>query len=134
MKANKNLSIGRRIINNSDFFRQLSVPNGKQQHHTYMLQKASADQLLAIVEACFNMLKARVPLTKAQRNALGKNARSIRTLSRVRTHEAARRILLQSQQKRPTQQGRGLPAMALAGLVSSILFPLINQYIDKNEK
>ena len=131
MKTIKNISIGRRIMDNSDFFRQLSVPNRKQQHHSYIIQQASADQLLATVEACFNMLKARVPLTNAQRKALLKNARAIRTLSRVRTHEAARRILLRSQRQRPTQQGRGLPAMALAGLVSSILFPLINQYIDK---
>ena len=59
-----------------------------------LLENASADQLLSIVEICANILKSNFTLNTRQRRRLAKYADFYRSLSRVRTESGAKRRIL----------------------------------------
>lgn len=88
-----------------------------------MIRDATGAQLLAVVECCYNVLKARVPLMPAQKRQLRRLANEIRAISRVRSPKSAVRLL-------NPQRGRGLPVLA-AGTIVSMLMPIISDYINK---
>ena len=97
-------------------------------HYRALISEANADQLLELVECCFNILNGKVPLNAKDRQYLAKYARHARALSRVRTANSARRALLQQK----PQHGRGFPVAALASIIASTVMPLLtNAYINK---
>lgn len=128
------MKINQRILENGDFIKAL-----KRKRACYsLINEATADQLLILVETCFNILKSRLPLSLKQRRTLAEYAHVIRKLSRARTPETARKTLLQQQQY--SQNGKGFIAAAaaaaipLATILSSILLPLlgVKNYKDNN--
>jgi Flp pilus assembly protein TadB len=133
----KNLALGTTIISNANFLHRLSKTRSTQRR-SRMLQSASAEQLLALVETAMNILRARRPFwTRRQSQKLCKQAQLIRQLARARTPISARRLLIrgeephQLRQQQQQQQGEGVPALAipLASILSSVLIPYITDYI-----
>ncbi|HEX4851608.1 MAG TPA: hypothetical protein VFV08_12410 [Puia sp.] len=126
--GNEQFKIGKNVLENADFIRQLSAKhrpiNLCHDIQRKLVREATTEQLFALVESCFNILRHRVPLTRYQQRLLTCHAKWIRLLSRARTLHGAKRVLLRS------QRGRGLPTVA--GLIGSILFPLISNYISKS--
>jgi len=80
------------VLQNVDFLRRVASTRSERKRRRY-LADANADQLLAIVECCFNVLRARVPLTRRQRARLAEHAHYIRSVSRVRTETGARKVI-----------------------------------------
>lgn len=135
MKTEPPPRIGEHVIQHVDFIRQLCAPHKPRSRSSeirqHLIRDATADQLLALVECCFNILKSRVPLTKSQLRRLNMHADKIRSLARVRTPANARRILLRDE-RHIVQRGRGLAIVpSLASLISSILFPMLASSINK---
>ncbi len=78
-----------RVKNNLQFLKKsLSTPNLKR-----YLNRASDDQILTIVEVCFNLINHRYLLTQRQLQSLKKFAPQIRILAKVRTRQRAENIL-----------------------------------------
>lgn len=92
-----------------------------------LISGASEIELLCLVEICLNLLKGRIPhnLLKRYWRRLLCQADLIRRLSRVRSARKARQILL----PKSNQQGKGLPA--IAGLLATILVPMVIDAINK---
>jgi hypothetical protein len=110
--------IGKRIHQNISFLRQLNSCRRSKRHSVALIKEANAEQLLTLVEICFNLLKNRYPFSSAQRKRLLRYAAHIRELSRVRSVKSARRVLL--------QQGEGIPV-----IVASLLIPILGEIISK---
>lgn len=126
-------------MENSDFIRQLSAKHGSRdvssQIRRDLIKNATTDQLLAIVECCYNIIRSRVPLSKTQRQKLAAQAHDIRAMSRVKTASGARKILIRSEKRSSIgnklrnskkQKGGGFP-IALASLITSVVAPLLTQ-------
>lgn len=146
-KNNNNIQVGKRAFSNADFLRQLSIPRASSSSknnniRVELIKNATDDQLLTLVESCYNIIRSRVPLSCTQRRVLSRNAGDIRRLSRARTPQSARTQLLRTERRshrrccRKRQSGRGLPIAAIAAplsmLVSSVVLPLIDKYITRN--
>lgn len=110
--------VGVIVVRNISFLRRLAKTKSDKIRRQ-LLENATADQLLAIVEICTNILKFRVQLRAQQRRKLALHAPIVRQLSRARSEKTARRIL---------QTGSGnmlgpliLPVLsaAVASLISS---------------
>jgi hypothetical protein len=144
-KNNSTQRVGERVIQHVDFIRQLAAPHKpsalSSEIREELIRVATPEQLLALVECCFNILRSRVSLTSSQLHRLNRQADQIRSLSRVRSPASARRILLRSEaqrrRRRPQhkeQRGHGLPLVGilppLASLISSVIFPLIASSIN----
>jgi hypothetical protein len=123
--------IGDCVLKNADFIRQLALKKPSSSSSSFLLSSkchnfrkhllrdANSDQLLTIVEICYNILRSRLPLSKGQRRTLIKQANIVRSLSRTRSVEGARRLLIRSE----NQKGRGLPAIAY--VLANILLPIL---------
>jgi hypothetical protein len=92
-----------------------------------LVHSASTEQLLCLVEICLNLLHNRVPLNAAALRRLRSHADQIRALSRARSEQRARQILLQGQ-----QSGRGIPAVA--AILASTVLPMIAEYYIKRKQ
>lgn len=92
------------IVKNTPFLYRLAKTARANKKRLELIQQASAEQLLCIVEICLNILRSRVPLTRSQLGKLAEHAELIRKVSRARTERTARRLLL---------TGKGLPAALL---------------------
>lgn len=139
-----NYRVGDRAIANADFLSQLGAKTrGRNQNvlRADIIRNATSDQLLTLVELCYNILRSRIPLTSVQRRVLCEHAREVRKLARARCEKSARKILLCSEMRRTRQRrkgkkmmmptsrnqiGRGFP---LAMLLSSAVLPLISKYV-----
>lgn len=93
--SNHQLLIPNFVCSNIGFLRALSRTKSERKKKQ-ILKRATTDQLLAIIEICLNVVKNRyVRLTKRQRSRLLPYVDAVRRLSRVRSEQGARRILLQ---------------------------------------
>ncbi|KAL3104343.1 hypothetical protein niasHS_001190 [Heterodera schachtii] len=106
------------IQKNTSFFKQLSnCRSARARAYRQLVRGASSEQLLCLVESALNILRARVPLRSSHLQHLRAQAQHVRALGRARSGHGARRLLLRQ------QTGRGVPA--LAGLVASVVLPLL---------
>lgn len=115
------------ILRNVDFLRALAGSKRAKCRRNTLIERASPEQLLCLVEICLNILRARLPLNRRQRRQLLAHAHHIRQLSRVRSAQAARRLLLSS----PPQTGRGIFIPIAASLLANLAVPLIEEAIHR---
>ena len=106
------------IKENLEFLQKLAKTRSDRKKNTILIN-ASADQILAIVEICANILKFNFTLTKRQKRKLIKFADFYRTLARTRSEKTARRKL---------QEGSGI---AIGTLLIPVLTTLASHLIEK---
>ena len=85
-----------------------------------IIKEANDDQLLAIVEICFNILRGNLNLKQKYRHKLSKHADLYRSISRSRSAHSARTRI---------QQGGSIGA--LAPIIAPILGALAQTLLDK---
>lgn len=107
--------IGERALQNFDFIRKLARCKSKQSARQ-LFEEASADQILCLVEICFNLVRDRYLLSKVSRNKLRRHAVQINALARKRSDRAARKWCMVN----TPQRGRGIPAI-IAGVLASVI-------------
>lgn len=113
------------IVKNADFLIQLARSARARRRRVALIRGATPDQLLCIVEICLNLLRARLPLSGHQCRQLKSSAYSIRRLSRVRSANAARRLLLRK------QIGGFFAVPTLAAVLANLVVPLIGEVIQR---
>lgn len=85
------MAVPTRIQINSEFLKNLhSSSNAKT-----FIKEAKNDQILSLVEICYNLIKFRYFLNRRQLEALRKFAPQIRQLAKIRRREKAEKILIQ---------------------------------------
>jgi len=104
--------VGESILRNKVFLRQLALTKSPAKRRE-LLEKATRDELLAVLETCVNVLQFGFPLSAAQRKKLAPHAPYLRRLSRVRTERGVRRVL---------QTGG-------AGVFSALLLPVLSALV-----
>ena len=105
------------VQKNLEFLKKVSKTKSIPKRNRY-LEAASSEEILAILEICINILKARVKLTKPQHKKLALHADYLRKLSRKKSENTTRKYL---------QSGEGiiLPALILP-LIAQLAANLIN--------
>jgi hypothetical protein len=106
------------VRENFEFLQKLAKTKSDRKKNALLLT-ATAEQILAIVEICANILKFNFNLTRKQKKKLGKYADFYRTLSRSRSEKGARKKL---------QTGSGI---ALAAILAPIVAALAEHLIHK---
>ncbi len=115
---------GDSVVRNADFLRQLArCRSYKSTRH--LIDQASIDQLLCIVEICLNLVKDRLVLPRRLSRRLQPHVDTINQLARRRSAQSTRRLILSTQ----PQVGRGVPA-----LVASVLVPLVADWVIEKFK
>lgn len=109
--------INPRIKQNADFLYRIAKTRGSSAKSKTILANASPEELLCIVEICYNILKGNFFLTKKQLKALNTKTPYIRQISRIRSLKSAQKII---------QKGEGVPA-----LVASFFLPILTEYLFK---
>jgi hypothetical protein len=132
-KQHKNqIKLGNSVTENAKFIKWLAQTKSSSRR-TQIIQGASTDQLLALVETALNVINAKQPFwSRRQRDKLCVHAQLIRKLARTRTPKSARRILIRGEKD---QKGGGVPVIALAGILSNVLLPYLSEHLlmgDKN--
>lgn len=84
--------VGQCIIRNLPFLQKLAATKSCKRRNL-LLEKATPDELLSIVEICFNVLHSNFPLTAQRKTALAKHASIIRSLAQCRSVGRTRSIL-----------------------------------------
>ena len=107
---NDKTKIGPRISKNFKFLKTLGKTRSKNKR-SKLINLASADELLSIVEIAINILKANFNLTKRQRNKLVPFADLVRKISRSRSEKTARKLI---------QRGGNI-----APFIASLLLPIL---------
>ena len=121
--SKKTPNVSDNITRNISFIQNVNGKRRSQRAIRELIANASDDELLSFVEICFNVLRGRLPLNKRNHQRLSKHALQFRRLARCRTAKSAKCIL-------SPQKGDGLPT--IAGVLASVLIPLISNLIDKN--
>uniref|UniRef100_A0AC35GNI7 U-box domain-containing protein n=1 Tax=Panagrolaimus sp. PS1159 TaxID=55785 RepID=A0AC35GNI7_9BILA len=85
--------IGPIVLRNIDFLKKLASTRSCQQRNK-IIENASRDNLLSLVDVCFNVLEANIPLTRQRKTALTKHAQLLRALAECRSPKKARETLL----------------------------------------
>ena len=106
------------IRENTAYLQKLASTKSEERKRQ-LIENATADQILAIVEICANILKFNFTLTKGQKRKLAKYADYYRSISRARTQETA---------KRRIQQGSGI---VLGAILAPVLSVLAQQLLEK---
>jgi hypothetical protein len=133
--SKRDICIGSKVHDNESFLRCLHTSRRSIQKRKRIIQEASTEQLLTLVEIALNILYSRVPFRVGQRTRLIAQAENIRELSRVRSPNSARRVLLNSERFAQLQKGKGLPlAIPLASLFASIILPFITEQIGNQKQ
>lgn len=88
-------TVSREVRQNVQFLQTILRSRSVKQRRR-LIESATRDQLHAILEVCINLLRFRVPVTPQQKKSLLAHADAIRRLSRQRSVESVRRILLSS--------------------------------------
>jgi len=117
----KNFSSSVILEKNASFLNSILAKPKSRKSINEIVSKASEEQLLCLVEICLNLLKGRLPFHRNRINNLQNQAALLRKISRTRSASSARRLLI--------QKGGGFPPVA--GLLASIAFPLIVEYLAK---
>lgn len=84
--------VGESVTRNAEFLRRLTRCRSPVKR-LELLHKASKDQLLAMAEIALNILRARFPISRRQREELLPHANHVRKLSRARTESGARKTV-----------------------------------------
>ena len=107
------------IKNNIDFFKNIAKTKSTKRL-TNLIREASDDQLLALVDICYNIIKGQLQLKKKNRTKLAENADYYRAIARWRTPKTAR-----------TRIQKGGAIGALGAIVAPILGVLAQNLLDK---
>lgn len=113
--------VGARIKRNKVFLRRLAMAKSRATRR-HLVESASEDELLAVLETCWNVLNFRFPMKSTQRKRLVSHAPYLRKVSRARPERSVRRIL-------QTGGGGALAALllpVLSGLVGSAISSFVN--------
>ena len=105
------------IHKNIEFLQQLSNAQKSKKECNLILSKANNEELLVIVEICWNLLRSRLPINKQQKKKLLKYAPLVRKISRIRSEKSAKKTF--------NQTGRGIPL--IASLVANLVLPLLGE-------
>jgi hypothetical protein len=106
------------IVSNVNFLNTLAKTHSDKKKHTLLIN-ATADQILSIVEICYNVLKSNFTLTTPQKQKLAKYADYYRIIATSRTEKTARHRI---------QQGGQL---AIAAILAPVLSVLAQNLLDK---
>ena len=109
------------IRQNTPFLKELASTKSDSKKNK-LIQEATVEQILAIVEICANILKFNFTLTKLQKRRLAKYADFYRELARTRTEGSARKKL---------QKGNGI---VLGALLAPVLSALAEELITRVTK
>lgn len=85
--------IGERVVRNYAFLRRLARTLSEK-NRVYLLQQATEDELLTLVEVAVNILKSNFFISKKQRDKLIPHSATVRKLSGARTQKGARKVVL----------------------------------------
>lgn len=131
-KKIKKLIVGKNICENIKFLKKLAKINQENKNIYSLIKKATASELLTLVEIAINLLGARFPIARSSKifRRLSTQAPLIRRLSSIRKPESARSLLLNSPPPTHHQKGSGVPF--IAGLLASAVVPVIAEAISKN--
>ena len=116
---NTRQTIGPNICDNLKFLRTLARTKSETKRRR-LLRLATSTELLAIVEICLNIVKARFHLNARQRSRILPYAEFIRKLGRTRTERGARKIV---------QKGSGL---GFAALLTPIVIEAVRYLASSN--
>ena len=105
--------VGESVKRNITFLRKLAKTKSEKIRKR-LLDNASSEQILAIVEICVNILKFRFRLRNLQRHKLAQHAPVVRKLGRARSEKTARRIL---------QTGGG-------NMLGPLILPVLSAVVD----
>lgn len=109
------------VKNNAPFLRQIHANGRSRKKVAKLVVDASDEQLLCLVEICLNILRGRAPLQKRHLQRLQKQAQLLRHFARVRSARSARRLV-----------GKGIPA--IAGILASVMMPLLTDVLMNKNK
>jgi len=101
------------VKENSKFLSILSRTKSQRKINR-LLRLSTTNQLLALVEICLNIVKARINLTKCQKKRLLPYADFVRKMSRIKSEKGARKTL--------NQKGGGIGTFA--ALLTPVLIEL----------
>lgn len=107
------------VCANKDFLNKLAKTKSHKKRYK-LLKNATTEQLLAIAEICLNIVTSRFSLTNRQKQRLLPYANIVRQMSRLRSQEGARKLII--------QKGSGLPGL-FASLITPILIELAKTYL-----
>ena len=107
------------IVNNREFLNKLSKTKSSTRF-VKLVENATHDQLLAIVDICFNIAKGRINIKQKIRNKLAANADYYRKIAKSRSPKTAK--------SRIQQGGSGV---LLAGVLAPVLGALAQTLLDK---
>ena len=100
--------VGPRVVSNLKFIKRLSRSTSEKKRWR-ILNNASCDELLSLVDVCTNILSSNFCLTTKQKDKLKPFAELVRKISRARSERGARQIV---------QKGNGV-------FFASLLVPVI---------
>lgn len=114
--------LGNRVINNFGFLYELYSCRTVRERWE-MLQEASRDQLLALVEICSNVNRRNFRLTTRQFRRLKKHWLFLQSLGRVRKPHRAMHVLQKGEGV--TRHGIPLKDQRGTGFVPAVLLPIL---------
>lgn len=106
------------IKENAEFLQKLASTKSSKKKNALLIN-ASADQILAIVEICANILKFNFTLTKQQKRKLARYADFYRSIARSKSEKTARNRI---------QEGSGI---ALGAILIPVLAELAAHLVQK---
>ena len=115
-------SIGPLILKNYSFLKNLCRTKSNKKR-CGLLNNASREQLLSLVEVCSNILSDNFQLSKRQKARLIPHANTIRRLARARSERGAKKIIRE-------QTGSGAPAV-FASLLAPVIVEAAQHLISK---
>lgn len=101
------------VKENENFLRKLATTKSDKKR-SVMLKDATSNELLALLEMCINILRARVKLTNCQKQKLANHADFLRKFARCRTEKSARKVI-------QTGSGALFPALILPILAKLLI-------------
>lgn len=102
--------VGQRIFSNFPFLKKLALTTSLKKRND-LIGDASCEELAAIVEACFNIIKGNFKISERRLKGLRNHAPELRSLARARTAPRAKKVL---------QTGNGfLPALLIPVLLEA---------------
>lgn len=110
--------VGERFLRNLKFIRAL-MRTKVDKKRKKMLANATPDEVFALMDANYNILKFNFPLKPSQRRKLAHHAKLLRKLSQQRNYESGRRIL---------QNGNG---PMFAALLAPVLVEVVGHLISR---
>jgi len=100
--------VGPRFKRNIPFVKLL-LKEKDEKNRQQMIKNAGTDEIFALMDAAYNILNFKFPLTPKQRRKLAGFAKSLRHLAKKKTADQGRRII---------QKGRG-------PLIAALLVPVV---------